>query len=312
MAVTRRVLAACFALVALVAAGCSRESDADEAPPIDTAARNLGAASVQRDQVYAQRDTGALKLDLFLPAKRATPTPLIVYVHGGGWDAGVRALDADPAAPEALTAQRLLEHGYAVATVDYRLTGAAQYPAQVVDVADAVRWLQGRAGEWQLDADRVGLWGASAGGHLVSQLGALTGNPDKPGGGLTGVRAVVDWFGPADMSAEAEAAHPRMQEYARRVIKQLLGCMPVECPARAESASPIKNLSGDEPPFLIQQGTADSLVPLDQSLDFARDLRKLGVTVEMHPYEGLDHGFGRGPHNTLIVDTVAAFVETHV
>ncbi|MGI8310151.1 alpha/beta hydrolase fold domain-containing protein [Saccharopolyspora hattusasensis] len=312
MAVTRRVLAACLALAAVVAAGCSRESDADEARPSDVATRDLGAASVQRDLVYAEHDTGALKLDLYLPEQRETPTPLIVYVHGGGWDAGVRTLDADSGAPESLTAQRLLERGYAVATVDYRLTGVAQYPAQVVDVADAVRWLQQRAGRWRLDADRIGLWGASAGGHLVSQLGAVAGDPEKPGGGLTGIRAVVDWFGPVDMSAEAQVAHPQMQEYASKVVRQLLGCMPVECPGKAESASPIKNISGDEPPFLIQQGTADSLVPIDQSLDLARDLRRLGVPAELHPYEGLDHGFGKGPHNALIVDTVAAFVETHV
>jgi acetyl esterase/lipase len=312
MPVTRRVLAACLALAALVAAGCSRESDADEALPTDVAVRDLGAANVVRDQVYAQRDNGALRLDLYLPKQHDTPIPLMVYVHGGGWDAGSRSLDADSAAPEALAAQRLLEHGYAVATVDYRLTGVAQSPAQVIDVADAVRWLQQRAGQWQIDANRVGLWGASAGGHLVSQLGAVAGDPAKPGGGLSGIRAVVDWFGPTDMSAEAQVAHPQMQEYARRVIQQLLGCMPVDCPAKAEEASPIKNLSGDEPPFLIQQGTADSLVPIDQSLDFAASLRRLGVYVEMHPYEGLDHGFGRGPHNAMIVDTVVAFVETHV
>ncbi|MGP4019653.1 alpha/beta hydrolase fold domain-containing protein [Saccharopolyspora sp. 5N708] len=312
MPVTRRVLAACFALVALVAAGCSRESDADEALPVDVAVRDLGAANVVRDQVYAQRDTGALKLDLFLPEPRDTPTPLVVYVHGGGWDAGNRSLDADSAAPEALAAQRLLEHGYAVATVDYRLTGVAQFPAQVIDVADAVRWLQQRAGQWQLDADRIGLWGASAGGHLVSQLGAVAGDPTKPGGGLSGIRAVVDWFGPTDMSAGAQQANPQMQEYARRVVQQLFGCMPVDCPGTADAASPIKNISGDEPPFLIQQGTADSLVPIEQSLDFAASLRRLGVSVELHPYEGLDHGFGRGPHNAMIVDTATAFIETHV
>ncbi|WP_312864121.1 alpha/beta hydrolase [Saccharopolyspora phatthalungensis] len=298
--------------MALVVAGCSRESDADEAPPVGVAIRDLGAASVQRNQVYARRDTGALKLDLFLPQRRTTPTPLIVYVHGGGWDAGGRTLDADLAAPEAQVAQRLLERGYAVATVDYRLSGVAHYPAQVIDVADAVRWLQQRAETWQLDPGRVGLWGASAGGQLVSQLGAVAGDPTKPGGGLSGIRAVVDWFGPTDMSAEAQVAHPQIPDYARRVVTELLGCMPVECPATADSASPIKNISGDEPPFLIQHGTADSLVPIDQSLDFAQELRRRGVTVELHPYEGLEHGFGRGPDNVLIVDTVTAFVENHV
>ncbi|GAA4612725.1 alpha/beta hydrolase [Saccharopolyspora hordei] len=312
MSVTRRVLAACVALTALVAAGCSRVSDADEAPQVETAERDLGAAQVVRDQVYAEHDTGALELDLFLPAPQPDPVPLVVYVHGGGWDAGVRTLDADLGALEALTAERLLDRGYAVATVDYRLSGVARAPAQVIDVADAVRWLQQHGGQWGLDANRVALWGASAGGHLVSQLGAVAGDPSKPGGGLTGIRAVVSWFGPTDMTAEAQRAHPHMQEYARRVVGQLLGCMPVDCPEQAEANSPVRNLSGDEPPFLIQQGTADSLVPLEQPLDFAAELRRLGVTVEMHPYEGLDHGFGRGPHAALIVDTVAAFVETHV
>ncbi|MER5388751.1 alpha/beta hydrolase [Saccharopolyspora sp. NPDC002686] len=312
MSVTRRVLAACFALIALLTAGCSRVSGADEAPQVEVATRDLGAAEVVRDQVYAEHDTGALKLDLFLPARQQTPAPLVVYVHGGGWDAGKRTIDADLSATEALTTQRLLERGYAVATVDYRLTGLAQAPAQLIDVADAVRWLQQRSGQWGLDGDRVALWGASAGGHLVSQLGAIAGDLDKPGGGLTGIRAVVDWFGPTDMSAEAQRAQPHMQEYARRVVEQLLGCMPVDCPEKAAAISPVRNLSGDEPPFLIQQGTADSLVPLEQSLDFAADLRRRGVTVEMHPYEGLDHGFGKGPHTALIADTVTAFVETYV
>ncbi|MER7010959.1 alpha/beta hydrolase [Saccharopolyspora sp. NPDC000359] len=312
MSVTRRVLAACFALAALATAGCSRVSDADEAPMVETADRDLGAARVVRDQVYAEHDTGALQLDLFLPAPQREPAPLVVYVHGGGWDAGVRTLDSDRTATEALTAQRLLDRGYAVATVDYRLSGVAQAPAQVIDVADAVRYLQQQSGRWGLDADRVALWGASAGGHLVSQLGAVAGDPGKPGGGLTGIRAVVDWFGPTDMSAEAQRTQPHMQDYARRVVNQLLGCMPVDCPAKAEEMSPIRNISGDEPPYLVQQGTADSLVPLEQSLDFAEALRGLGVTVEMHPYEGLDHGFGRGQHTPLIADTVAAFVETYV
>ncbi|SFS54446.1 alpha/beta hydrolase [Saccharopolyspora flava] len=306
----RRVLAAGLVLLAVVViAGCSR-SEADVVPAAP--APDLGAQKVFRHQVYAQRETGALRLDLFLPRRGAEAVPLVVYVHGGGWDAGERTLDADPLSPEALAAQRLLQRGYAVATVDYRLSGVARSPAQVVDVADAVRWLQQNSGRWGLDANRVALWGASAGGHLVSQLGAVAGEPGAPGGGLTGIRAVVDWFGPTDLSAEAQHAHPQLQDYARRAITGLLGCMPVDCPDVADAASPARNLSGDEPPFLIQQGTADSLVPLDQSLDFTAALRAHGVTAEMHPYQGLDHGFGKGPQVSLIVDALDVFVRAHV
>ncbi|RRO15544.1 alpha/beta hydrolase [Saccharopolyspora rhizosphaerae] len=328
----RRVLAPGLVLVVLVATGCSRpEADDVPAGPV----RDLGAQQVFRHQVYAQRDTGALRLDLFVPPRRGVATPLVVYVHGGGWDAGVRTLDADASAPEAPAAQRLWERGYAVATVDYRLSGVARSPAQVVDVADAVRWLQARSARWGLDPDRA-LWGASAGGHLVSQLGMVAGDPAEPGGGLTGIRAVVDWFGPSDLSAEAQHEHPRLQDYVRRAVAGLLGCLPVDCPDVADAASsagacgwwspsahrrpglrrpgryPVRNVSGDEPPFLIQQGTADSLVPLDQSLDFAETLRSSGVTAEVHPYQGLDHGFGVGPQTALVVDTLDIFVRTHV
>jgi acetyl esterase/lipase len=315
MVATRRVLPGLLAGVALLAAGCAGQPvDAGKTRPV-AAARDLGSPEVHRELVFAQRDSGPLKLDLFLPARSAGPTPLVVYVHGGGWDAGRRSLDADAEAmrtAEALAAERLLKHSYAVATVDYRLSEVVRDPAQLIDVGEAVRWLQQRADQWHLDSDRLVLWGASAGGHLVAQAGAVAGDQSRPGGGISGIRAVVDWFGPTDMSAEAQVEHPELGDYARRVVRKFLGCLPVECPAAAEAASPIRNLSGDEPPFLIQHGTADTIVPVDQSLDFAEQLRRVGVSVDMHPYEGVDHGFGSGPQTPQILDTMVAFVDKHL
>lgn len=310
----RRVVVALLAWVSLLVTGCAviPESNADEAR---SAVRELGAFEVHRDQVFAHRPTGSLKLDLFLPAPSPQRSPLVVYVHGGGWDAGYRYLDgavATAGAPESSTAEQLLRRGYAVATVDYRLSGVARAPAQVEDVAEAVRWLQGNSGTWHLDPGRVGLWGASAGGLLVSQLGAVAGDPSKPGGGLSGIRAVVNWFGPTDMSAEAEVEHPRLGDYARRVVGQLLGCAPVACPVAADAASPVRNLSGDEPPFLIQHGMDDTIVPIDQSLDFAEELRRRAVPVELHPYEGVDHGFPPGLRTPMIVETAADFLDANL
>jgi acetyl esterase/lipase len=212
---------------------------------------------------------------------------------------------------EALVAGQLVQRGYAVATVDYRLSGVARAPAQVIDVSDAVRWLQRQAGRWNLDPNRLVLWGESAGAQIVAQLGAVTGNSSKPGGGLQGIRGVVDWFGPSDMSEEALVQHPDLKDYSRRVVQGLLGCLPVDCPAKADESSPIKNVSSAMPHVLIQHGTIDSIVPIDQSLDLAAELRRQGVPVEMHPYEGLDHGFPRGsPLTPQIADTVVAFVDT--
>lgn len=262
--------------------------------------------------VFAQRDSGPLALDLYLPAPTGKPTPLVVFAHGGGWEAGDRRLDGPLAGSiEAQVATQLVAHGYALATVDYRLSGVAEAPAQVIDVSDAVHWLRQQGGQWNLDTSRIVLWGESAGGQIVAQLGALVGDPSKPGGGLQGIHGVVDWFGPTDMSAEALVSHPELKDYSRRVVEKLLGCLPADCPQRADDSSPIKNLSGAIPPFLIQHGTVDSIVPVDQSLNLATALRQRGVPVAMHPYEGLDHGFpANSPLTPQIIDTAVAFVDT--
>ncbi|MEU6130524.1 alpha/beta hydrolase [Saccharopolyspora sp. NPDC047091] len=316
MGSARRIWRAVLAGTAVLAvtAGCAVSAGSGSGTLIGAAAADLGAARVVPGQVYATRASGPLALDLFLP-EGSGPHPLVVYAHGGGWDAGDRALDGHLAvggAAESLAAERMLSRGFAVATVDYRLSDLGPAPAQVEDVADAVRWLQSHAGAWSLDADRVVLWGASAGGLLVSQLGAVTDDPGEPGGGLTGIRAVIDWFGPTDLSAEAELATPQLSDYSRRTVRKYLGCMPSECPQHAAAASPVRNLSGAEPPFLIQHGTKDSLVPIAQSLNFAAELRELGVDVSLHPYDDFDHGFTPGPSVPMIVDAIDEFLATHV
>lgn len=305
LALAGTALLACGSLVS-----CAPGKPLPEGEVVDTAPKDLGAAQVLRDQVYVQRPSGPLALDLFLPGTPG-PRPLVVFAHGGGWDAGDRKIDGELAAAgaaESLAAERMLREGYAVATVDYRSSGTAQSPAQVEDMAEAVRWLQGRAAGWRLNPDDVVLWGASAGGQLAAQLGAVTDEPDAPGGGLTGIRAVVDWFGPADLSATAQLAHPQLGDYARRAVQQYLGCMPVECPQRADQASPIRNISGAEPPYLIQHGSADPLVPIDQSLDLAAEIRRLGGRAELHAYEGSAHGFTPGYRVGPIVGTMADFL----
>lgn len=303
----RRIAPLVLALIVLVTAGC-----AAPAAPRDRSGgggRDLGAARVLRDLVYAHRDGAALRLDVYLPDARA-PHPLVVHVHGGGWEAGDRRIAAGSAV--ARGARALLEHGYAVATVDYRLSGAAGFPAQVVDVAHAVRWLRERARTGGVDPGRIVLWGGSAGGHLVSLVAALGDRPDLPGGGVSGIGAVVNWYGPTDVTAHAQLAHPDVDQYARGAVRRLLGCMPLKCPRRAAAASPVRQVSGDEPPFLIQHGMADRMVPVEQSLDFAARLRELGVTVEMHPYAGARHGFSDRERTSMIVRTLLGFVEQHV
>jgi acetyl esterase/lipase len=260
--------------------------------------RDLGAREVNRDAVYAERDSGPLRLDPFLPSPRDAPRPLVVYVHGGGWDSGQRQFDerstSDTADPAQL-ADPLVRQGFAVATVDYHLSAHAKVADQVLDVGDGVRWLRENSAQWRLDPERVALWGGSAGGHLVSQLGVVAGDPVR--------------FGPSDMSSEAQLGHPELGGYSRRAVVKVVGCVPVRCPVHAAEASPVKNVSGDEPPFLIQHGTADAIVPVDQSLDLAEELRAHGVPVEMHPYEGVGHGFDGTPLTPRILETAVRFLD---
>lgn len=327
-----RGLAVCV-LTTLLATGCSGlpewlggEEDEPAAPPA------LGAGAVQRDETFATRDSGPLGLDLFLPDRGGgePPRAFVVHVHGGGWNAGDRALDDDRTSPEAVAAGELLEHGYAVATVDHRSADAAHFPAQAVDVADAVRWLQDNAQRWQLDPDRVALWGSSSGGHLAAQVGSLaedaarsdapnhsgsagpTAGQPLPGGGLTGIRGVVNWFGPTDMSVGAYKRDPDEPIDERSKVGRLLGCAPSRCPERADAASPVRNISGSEPPYLVQHGEADAVVPLEQNEAFVTKAQREGVSAVLHGYPGVGHDFEPDPPVGEIASTMVSFVEDHI
>ena len=149
-------------------------------------------ALAQRDLVYARAGAKDLLLDLYLPEGAPRPLPLVVWIHGGGWRNGAK---------EQTPARRLVERGYAVASINYRLSGEAIFPAQIHDCKAAVRWLRANAAKYGLDAGRVAAWGSSAGGHLVALLGTSGGIMELEGGlgnadQSSRVQAVVDFFGP--------------------------------------------------------------------------------------------------------------------
>ncbi len=143
-----------------------------------------------RDIEYASPGGHSLKLDLHLPAQVSGRRPAVVFVHGGGWKNGSKASGAKVAA-------WLAEHGFVVASIDYRLTDAAGWPAQIDDCYEAVRWLRRNADKYSVDSEHIGAWGTSAGAHLA----ALMGTRPYPGKETTSsrVQAVCDWFGPSDL-----------------------------------------------------------------------------------------------------------------
>ena len=247
------------------------------------------AHTVLRDLEYARVDGISLLLDLYLPeAADDRPVPLVIWVHGGGWKAGSK---------NSTYAPETLGESYAVASVDYRLSGIATFPAQIHDVKAAVRWLRAHAETYGLDSDRFGAWGSSAGGHLVTLLGTTCGHPVLEGDlgdhldVSSCVQAVCDFFGPTDLLAMLE----QRGEDVRRPMPEdeLLGELVERVESLARLASPITHVHDAAPPFLIMHGTEDRTVSVDQSTAFHEALLAAGVPSTLRTIEGAGHGFPR-------------------
>ena len=239
-----------------------------------------------------------LELDLWLPAAGTEPSPVVVFLHGGGWrlgsrhSAGPAYAKADPG-PFELFAQA----GIAVASIDYRLSGEAVWPAQLHDAKAAVRWLRGRASELIIDPDRIAAWGESAGGHLAELLGLTSDDPALEGqvgvvGQSSSVAAVAAWYAPSDVRAVVtdnggDAMDPSTRE------AQLLGAAPPMVPDAAAQASPIEHVPANPalgtPPFLLLHGRADRLVPAVQSQRLHDALTAAGAAAEIYLYDDADH-----------------------
>lgn len=214
------------------------------------------------DLPYAATDNPRQRLDLYLPKTRMDdkPLPVVVFIHGGAWQAGDKRGGFGTVAP-------LVESGeYAGISVGYRLTGEAIWPAQIHDCKAAIRWLRANAKKYNLDPDKIGVTGTSAGGHLVAMLGT-TGDVKELEGKLgehlnesSRVTCVVDQFGPTDLLAMGGSHNnPNSPE------SKLVGGAVQETQKVAREASATTHVSKDDPPFLLIHGTSDNVVPFNQS-----------------------------------------------
>jgi acetyl esterase/lipase len=256
---------------------------------------------VHRDLEYVPGGHERQKLDLYLPEKADGPLPLVVWVHGGAWRQGSK--ERCPAVP-------LVSRGYAVASINYRLSQHAKFPAQIEDCKAAIRWLRANAKKYGLDPNHIGVWGASAGGHLVALLGTAgdvkelegkLGNSEQS----SRVQAVVDWFGPTDFTQMAG------RDGADNPVAQLLGGPVSQNKEKAALASPVTHVSKDDPPFLIMHGTEDKLVPLNQSERLAEALQKAGVEVTIKKLEGAGHG-GKEFNSPESMQLIVGFFDKHL
>jgi acetyl esterase/lipase len=257
-----------YALVAAALCG----SAAQPGTALGQRMMEVANAAIQRDLVYKRVNSAVLTLDLYCPEKVSGPLPVIVWIHGGAWRSGRK---------ERCPAVALVQDGYAVASINYRLTSAAPFPAQIEDCKAAVRWLRANAAKYNLDADRIGVWGMSAGGHLAALLGTSGGVPELEGSGdnmqySSQVQAVCDVAGPADLPALTNVGPKRTL-----AIEGLLGGPLEKDKAKAIAASPIHYVSKDNPPFLIVHGEGDRVIPVEQSQRLYEALRKAGVNATL-------------------------------
>ncbi|MEF2979003.1 alpha/beta hydrolase [Subtercola sp. YIM 133946] len=220
-----------------------------------------------------------LLLDIVLPDDTLMPLPVIVWLHGGAWRMGDRRLAPD-------LHRYFADSGFAMVSIDYRLSGEAVFPAQLFDVRTAIRWVREHADDYGFDGDAIGLWGSSAGGHLGALAGVLGGVATLPGetpsGTSAAVQAVVDGYGAGDLLAPDQSVPP---------TEGLLGGPVAEHEELAVAASPARQARDDAPPFLIMHGAADPLVPASQSVALFEALAAQGVPATLYVIEGFGHGF---------------------
>lgn len=239
------------------------------------------------DKVEAQLDVKygeagkPLLLDLYKPKEIQKPAPGLIFVHGGAWSHGSRKIYG-------YYCQHFAEKGYVAATIEYRLSGEAPFPAAIQDVNCAIRWVRANAERLHVDPNKIGIVGGSAGGHLVLLAAySHTDDPELEGtGGNPGVssrvQAVVDFYGPIEL--KASKSNPKSS-----VLKFMGGKSTDEAPEQYAKASPINHLTKGATTTLIMHGTVDELVPIGQSDRLAAKLTALGVPYLYDRQEGWHH-----------------------
>lgn len=228
-------------------------------------------------------------LDVYLPPERGERKPLIVYVHGGGWRGGhTRQSGAFADFPAVLA--ELASRGYVVASIEYRLSLEAPFPAALDDVRTAIRFLKANGEKYGIDTSRTGLFGGSAGGQLAVleavTCGAAPTGADKSNPAVSDCpQAAVGWYGIYDFPAMPGRSENRAEH-------DYLGCEAGKCPgSQLAAASAIEHVDANDPPILLLHGDADTVVPVAQSRRMAEKLRASGASVEIEVFPGIGHSW---------------------
>ncbi|EOX1296193.1 alpha/beta hydrolase fold domain-containing protein [Vibrio cholerae] len=264
---------------------------------------------VTKDITFKTVDGRVLKLDLYKPkAERIQPYPLLIWVHGGAWKRGSKD---DIPTKNPLLLSSVLQQGYALAAVDYRLSGEATFPAPVQDINDAVNFLYDNALQFHIKADKVVMMGRSAGRHLAGLMGTTNTHSNltfyaKP---KYQVKAVVSFFGPTDLLALANKGGKETSKQSS--VSRFLGDTPSAIPQIAKQASSTSYVNERTPPFIQLHGTVDKQVPLEQSQLLKAKLDEYGINNQLWIEQNVGHSdpiFDTEKH----VPKVITFIKEHL
>jgi len=237
-----------------------------------------------KDVVYAQVDSKALAVDIYVPQSKR-PVPLIVWIHGGAW-----YLYDKKQYPKAL-----VDAGFAVASLDFRQSTEARFPAQIYDIKAAIRFLRAKAADYGYRVDRIAIGGASSGGHLAAVAGLTNGNKELEGtlgeyaNASSKVDAIIDYFGASNLTTILSQSTPHGLNVRQPALDKLLGGQPDTLPELAKLASPVLHVDRTDPPLLLLHGDQDPQMPINQSHELQGAYEKLGLDGKLIVVHGAGH-----------------------
>lgn len=263
----------------------------------------IQSQKITRDILYASSPEKELKLDLYIPDQVIHPY-LIVWVHGGAWHSGSR--ENPP--------MELVKRGYALASISYRKTVEAKFPAQIHDIKAAVRYLRAHSDQLGYRSDKIILWGSSAGGHLAALAGLTNGHKTlegKIGNELTtssDVQVVLDFFGPSDLTTIMSQSTPHGINVRGPAMTLMFGKPLDQAAEELKMASPVFHADKNDPPLFICHGDQDNQVPINQSIQLYGKYQDLGLTVQLEFVYGAGHG-GKAFSEPGLMDKVEQFLK---
>ena len=258
------------------------------------------------DIEYARVGEHSLKLDLY---QSEAGEPLLVWVHGGGWERFSKDRMEAAAA--------LLEHGFAVASLDFRPASVAPFPAQVYELKAAVRFLRAQAERFGYNATRIGILGASSGGHLAALVGTTNGDPMLEGDlgdhrqTSSAVQAIVSYYGASNLTTILDQSTPFGLGVRVPALERLLGALPKDAEALARQASPVFHVDASDPPLLLLHGDQDPQMPINQSHELQGAYEKVGLEAPFIVVHEAVHG-GEAFYDKGRTERVAAFLNEHL